>query len=62
LLELLIEHLVKFNYTTPTPIQKYAIAVIINGRDMMATTQTGSGKTAAFVLPIVHTLLSQSQD
>jgi len=47
-------------YTTPTPIQKYP--VIINGRDVMATAQTGYGKTAAFVLPIVHTLLSQPQD
>lgn len=60
--EVLIEKLVKCNYTTPTPIQKYCIPVIISGRDMMATAQTGSGKTAAFVLPIVHTLLSQPQD
>ncbi|XP_060846662.1 ATP-dependent RNA helicase vasa-like [Rhopalosiphum padi] len=60
--EVLIEKLVKCNYSTPTPIQKYAIPVIISGRDMMATAQTGSGKTAAFVLPIVHTLLSNPQD
>lgn len=60
--EVLIEKLANCNYTTPTPIQKYAIPVIISGRDMMATAQTGSGKTAAFVLPIVHTLLSQPQD
>jgi len=47
--EVLIEKLVKCNYTTPTPIQKYAIPIIINGRDMMATAQTGSGKTVSIV-------------
>lgn len=45
--EVLIEKLAKCNYTTPTPIQKYAIPVIINGRDMMASAQTGSGKTVS---------------
>jgi len=45
--EVLIEKLVKCNYTTPTPIQKYCIPVIISGRDMMATAQTGSGKTVS---------------
>lgn len=48
--EVLIEKLVKCNYSTPTPIQKYAIPVIISGRDMMATAQTGSGKTVSIVI------------
>jgi len=47
--EVLIEKLIKCNYTTPTPIQKYCIPVIISGRDMMATAQTGSGKTVSNV-------------
>jgi len=47
--EVLVEKLAKCNYTTPTPIQKYAIPIIIDGRDMMASAQTGSGKTVSFI-------------
>ena len=40
----------------PTPIQNSAIPVILEGRDLMAAAQTGTGKTAAFVLPMLERL------
>jgi len=45
-------------YNTPTPIQTQAIPAAMDGKDLIGTAQTGTGKTAAFVLPILHTLLS----
>jgi ATP-dependent RNA helicase RhlE len=44
-------------YTTPTPIQAAAIPLALRGRDLIGLAQTGTGKTAAFTLPIVHRLL-----
>jgi ATP-dependent RNA helicase RhlE len=44
-------------YTTPTPIQYQAIPPVLEGRDVMGLAQTGTGKTAAFVLPILERLL-----
>lgn len=43
-------------YNTPTPIQSHCIPVILNGKDIVASAQTGTGKTAAFVLPSLHRL------
>ena len=43
-------------YDTPTPIQREAIPAVLAGRDVLAGAQTGTGKTAAFVLPILHNL------
>ena len=43
-------------YTTPTPIQAQAIPALIEGRDMLGLAQTGTGKTAAFVLPLLNLL------
>ncbi len=46
-------------YTEPTPIQKQAIPVVLKGKDVLGLAQTGTGKTAAFVLPMVHRLLER---
>jgi ATP-dependent RNA helicase RhlE len=44
-------------YTTPTPIQSAVIPAVIQGKDVLGIAKTGSGKTASFVLPILHRLL-----
>ncbi|MEM7343155.1 MAG: DEAD/DEAH box helicase [Chloroflexota bacterium] len=43
-------------YSTPTPIQQQAIPVVLEGRDVLGLAQTGTGKTAAFILPILQRL------
>ena len=43
-------------YETPTPIQEKAIPIVIEGKDVIGASQTGTGKTAAFALPIIHKL------
>jgi len=43
-------------YTEPTPVQREAIPIVLTGRDLLAGAQTGTGKTAAFVLPLLHRL------
>lgn len=60
LCDLLLQNLRRAKYAKPTPVQKYAVKIVLGGRDLMACAQTGSGKTAAFMLPILHTLLSDS--
>ena len=47
-------------YTTPTPIQQLAIPIALEGRDLLGLAQTGTGKSAAFILPILHRLSSKA--
>ncbi|KAJ3015059.1 DEAD-box ATP-dependent RNA helicase [Thoreauomyces humboldtii] len=49
-------------YKTPTPIQSAAIPILLGGRDVMATAQTGSGKTAAYFIPIMIKLLKRGKE
>lgn len=49
-------------YTTPTPIQQQAIPIVMEGHDLLAAAQTGTGKTAGFTLPLLHKLSSQKTD
>lgn len=56
----LLKAIEEVGYTTPTPIQKQAIPVVIEGRDVLGAAQTGTGKTAGFTLPLLERL-SQTQ-
>ena len=58
----LLQALKEEGYTVPTPIQAQAIPPILEGRDLLGCAQTGTGKTAAFALPILHRLLSMPVD
>jgi len=49
-------------YEAPTPIQAQAIPIILNGKDMLGCAQTGTGKTAAFALPILQRLVSRKNN
>ncbi len=52
----------RVGFTSPTPIQQSAIPLVINGRDILASSMTGSGKTAAFLLPIMHRIIASREN
>ncbi len=54
--ELLMEALSYMGFDEATPIQEQAIPIILEGKDLIGSAQTGTGKTAAFLLPILHKL------
>ena len=56
---LILSQLENMNFKKPTDIQFKAIPYILNGEDVMAVAQTGTGKTAAFVIPIIQRLLNK---
>ena len=45
------------NFITPTPIQNQSIPVALNGKDILGTAQTGTGKTLAFTIPLINKLI-----
>jgi len=54
--EALLKAVSKKGYTTPSPIQQKAIPPVLQGKDVLASAQTGTGKTAGFTLPLLHIL------
>jgi ATP-dependent RNA helicase DDX56/DBP9 len=57
----LLQAITKQNFRAPTPVQSKAIPLVLEGRDILARAKTGSGKTAAYLLPILHSILKQKQ-
>jgi superfamily II DNA/RNA helicase len=58
----ILEGIEASNYETATPVQEQVIPSILAGRDIIASAQTGTGKTAAFLLPVMNTLLNNHVD
>ncbi|MBI3235198.1 MAG: DEAD/DEAH box helicase, partial [Bacteroidetes bacterium] len=52
----ILKSLQEEGYTTPTPIQSQAIPIVLEGTDLLGCAQTGTGKTAAFAIPILQLL------
>lgn len=57
----ILKSLEEAGYTQPTPIQQQAIPAALEGRDLLASAQTGTGKTAAFMLPSLHRIATPSE-
>jgi len=57
----IVDTLSQNNFATPTPIQAQAIPLVLQGRDLIGLAQTGTGKTAAFGLPIIEMLLKEAK-
>lgn len=59
--DVLMATLKAMNYEVPTPVQTKAIPLLLQGRDLLATAQTGTGKTAAFALPLLSTMINSEK-
>lgn len=60
--EIILNALEAEGYTHPTPIQEQSIPILLRGKDLLGCAQTGTGKTAAFAIPILqHLYLSKGQ-
>ncbi len=57
----LLKGVKELGFTRPTPIQEQAIPPAADGKDILACAMTGSGKTAAFLLPILHRLIGKAR-
>jgi ATP-dependent RNA helicase RhlE len=60
LIEPLLKAVNQKGYTTPSPIQEKVIPIVLEGKDVLASAQTGTGKTAGFTLPLLQ-IISQGQ-
>ena len=59
--EAILKAVSKKGYTNPSPIQEKAIPLVLQGKDVLASAQTGTGKTAGFTLPMLHNLAAQNK-
>ncbi|CAL9734926.1 ATP-dependent RNA helicase Ded1p [Monosporozyma servazzii] len=55
---LLLENIILAHFTKPTPVQKYSIPIVTQGRDLMGCAQTGSGKTGGFLFPVLSEMFT----
>ena len=62
LIDPILKALAEEGYTTPTPIQQQAIPLILEKRDLLGCAQTGTGKTAAFAIPMLQLLFEQKEN
>ncbi|NCI48276.1 DEAD/DEAH box helicase [Sediminibacterium soli] len=60
--ERILEGIDAMGYETATPVQEQVMIPILEGKDIIASAQTGTGKTAAFLLPLLHKLITESHD
>ncbi|KAJ9226488.1 hypothetical protein DTO212C5_1407 [Paecilomyces variotii] len=58
---IMLQNIVLCGYRTPTPIQAYSIPAVLTGHDLIAVAQTGSGKTAAFLIPVLSKLMGKAK-
>jgi len=59
---ILVDNINKAKYAKATPVQKVCLPIVMAGRDLMACADTGSGKTAAFLIPIIHKLIESNAE